>query len=63
VRRPPRREEALAVAALSVAIGAGVAAVAFYAMRVLLARTPLGDPALLEAPRGPREGWDDESSG
>lgn len=59
MRRPARREDALAAAAVSLAIGAGVAAVAFYVVRVMLAREPIGGRALLGAPDGRGEGRDD----
>lgn len=62
VRRPLRGEDALAATAVSVAIGAGVAAVAFYVVSVVLAREPIGDPRLLAAPERQREGRDDDGS-
>ena len=50
-RRPLEREEEAAALATSVVLGAGVAAVAFYVVRLLLSRDPLsgsgaaGDPS------------------
>jgi len=41
-RTRPSRADSVAAAAVSVAIGAGVAAAAFYVTRLFLSREPLG---------------------
>jgi len=45
IRRPPKREDDLAAAAVSVALAAGVGAVTFYVVRMLLSRDVVSPPA------------------
>ncbi len=53
-----KREESAAALATSVALGAGVAAVAYYVVRLFLSREPLSGPE--ESPRALPTGGRDQ---
>jgi hypothetical protein len=52
-RRPLTREDSLASAAMSLVVGAGVAAFTFYVTRLLLSREPLSDERVIGPPGDP----------